>query len=552
MVVGEGIDTVFQGDYSTVKVTGEFLSEFDKKILYICLQILAYALARGVFLFLTRQTIIVMSRKIEFDLKNDIYEHYQKLPLSFYRSNRTGDLITRISEDVSKSRMYVGPAIMYGLNFIVIFSIIVPLMFYYSVELTLYTLAPLPILSIAVYFVSRKMNKESESIQRSLSNLSSYVQEAFSGIRVIKAFAKEETNAGIFAGESSTYRKKSLKLALINALFVPLIMTLIGLSTILTVYIGSEQVIAGEITVGTIAQFVIYVNMLTWPVTSVGWVTNIVQRAAASQERINEFLETESNILDGDQPIEFEQEIAFKNVSLSYPDSGITALDNISFSIKKGENVAIIGKTGSGKSTVANLLSRSYDPSSGSIFIDDVDLKKCRLESVRKIVGYTPQDSFLFSDSIQDNISFGADNVKETEIIAAATKANVHKDIIEFPNKYETIIGERGITLSGGQKQRITIARALVQKPQLLILDDSLSAVDTETEDQILKNLSEEMKSISSVIISHRISSVKLADKILVLNDGKLVEEGTHDELIKQPGLYAEIYNEQLNKEETS
>jgi len=512
------------------------------------------AFLRGLFLYATRQTVIIMSRRIEFDLKNEVYKHYQTLPLSFYRKNKTGDLMARISEDVSKVRMYLGPAIMYGINLIILFTITVAYMYSVNARLTFFVLLPLPILSISIYFVSEKMNLQSDKIQKSLSRLSSFVQEAFSGIRVLKAYVREEESSLRFTEESKNYRKESLKLVSINAWFFPLILAMIGTSTILAVYIGGKEVIKGNVTVGNIGEFIIYVNMLTWPVTSLGWVTSIIQRAAASQQRINEFLNQNAEIISKDNisaPI--QGNIKFKNVSLTYPESGIKAIKNVSFEIKEGETLALIGGTGSGKSTIANLICRLYESNSGQIFIDDKEIKDYNVQHLRSEIGYVPQDVFLFSDTIKSNIAFGSENVNTEdimeEIIQASKDAYVHHNIIDFPNRFETVIGERGITLSGGQKQRISIARALVKNPKILVLDDCLSAVDTKTEDSILANLERIMKNKTSLIISHRVSSVKLADSILVIDNGEIVQQGSHDELLSVDGLYKDFYEQQLSSD---
>lgn len=522
---------------------------FYQSILFYGILILTMALLRGLFLYLTRQTIIVMSRHIEFDLKNEIYEHYQKLPLSFYRQNNTGDLMARISEDVGKVRMYVGPAVMYGLNLVILFTLVISYMYSVNSTLATYTLLPLPLLSISIYYVSNKINKQSERIQKSLSNLSTFVQEAFSGIRVIKAFAREHDSKEQFAVESENYKNESLKMTLINGLFFPLILFLIGASTIFTIYIGGTEVIKGNITIGTIAEFVLYVNMLTWPVTSLGWVTSIVQRAAASQDRINEFLNTHTNITsEENNTTPIQGNIRFENVSLTYPESNITAIKNISFEIKHGQTLAIIGNTGSGKSTLANLITRMYDVDKGTIYIDDQEIKKYNVQHLRGEMGYVPQDTFLFSDSIRNNIAFGYDNPTNEQIEQAAKDADVYDNIINFPDQFETTLGERGITLSGGQKQRLTLARALIRNPKILILDDSLSAVDTKTEDIILTNLERIMNNKTSIIISHRVSSVKLADKIIVLEDGEIIEEGSHTELMQKNGSYKNLYESQLEE----
>jgi ATP-binding cassette, subfamily B, multidrug efflux pump len=509
-----------------------------------------YSLIKGLFTFFQRQTIIIMSRHIEFDLKNEIYDHYQRLSLSFYKRNKTGDIMNRISEDVSKVRMYLGPGIMYTINLAVLFLTVVPYMLYKNVELTLYVLSPLPVLTILIYYVSNQINKKSELVQRKQSGLSTFVQEAFSGIRVIKAYNREKYQVNAFEEEAESYKDASVSLAKTQAFFMPIIMVLIGLSTILTIYIGGLKVISGELDYGDIAQFVIYINMLTWPFASVGWITSIIQRAAASQERINEFLKEKTEIKNSDDAKDFVNgDIAFNNVSFEYPDSGIKALKGISFTIEKNKITAFTGKIGSGKSTIANLIGRLYDTSKGSISINGTDIKTLDLEQLRNAIGYVPQEVFLFSDSIENNISFGktsTDENTETDIIQAAKIADVHSNIIEFKHQYKTLLGERGITLSGGQKQRVSIARSVLRKAPILIFDDCLSAVDTETEEKIMHNMNEVMKERTSVIISHRISSIKNADKIIVLDEGNIIQEGSHKELINQPGLYKELYEKQL------
>lgn len=509
------------------------------------------ALLRGFFLFLVRQTIIVMSRKIEYDLKNEIYEQYQNLPLSFYRRNNTGDLMNRISEDVNHVRMYLGPGIMYGVNLVVLFPMVIYEMLSVNVELTMYALLPLPILSVCIYFVNNVINKRSQEIQESLSDMSTAVQEAFSGIRVLKAFVREKDSAKKFEVQSEQYKYRSLKLTFVNALFFPLIMALIGVSVLLTIYVGGSQVIQGEITYGNIAEFVIYVNMLTWPVTALGWITSINQRAAASQKRINQFLKEKNHLVSTEHlTTAFKGDVSFDKVSFTYPDSGIEALKEVSFKVKAGQSIAIIGTTGSGKSTIANLLLRLYDVSDGKITLDGKDIKAYDISTLRGRMGYVPQDVFLFSDTIRNNILFGNEGISEEQVVQAAKDADLYENISDFPKGLETLLGERGITLSGGQKQRASIARAIVRNPRVLILDDALSAVDTNTENTILRSLERIMKGRTSVIISHRVSSAKLADHIVVLDDGVIIEQGTNSELLAAKGAYSELYEKQLKQEE--
>jgi len=528
-----------------------FRVTINKSIVFYGVLILLIALLRGFFLFLVRQTIIVMSRHIEYDLKNDIFNHYQTLPLTFYRVNNTGDLIARISEDVSKVRMYIGPAIMYGLNMVILALILLPVMFSISVKLTLYALIPLPILSISIYFVNNIINKRSEEIQESLSDLSTFVQEAFSGIRVLKSFARESDSLKRFTTESDHYKKKSLQLTQVNAMFFPLIMSLIGLSTILTIFIGGIEVINGTLSIGNIAEFILYVNLLTWPVTALGWVTSIIQRAAASQKRINEFLKTKNDIISEQNIVkEINGKVEFKDVSFTYTDSGIQALKNVSFNVNPGESIAIIGTTGSGKSTIANLIGRMFDPTEGTIYIDGIDLKNYNPNMFRDQLGSVPQDVFLFSDSISNNVAFGLDHLEHDKTIDALKFADLYENVMEFPDQLETILGERGITLSGGQKQRLSIARALAKEPKLLILDDCLSAVDTKTENNILNSLKKVMVDKTCIIISHRVSSAKLADKIIVLDDGSIIESGTYDQLMALDGTFKQLYEKQLVSKE--
>ncbi|RLD23814.1 MAG: ABC transporter [Bacteroidetes bacterium] len=529
----------------------DILKSFTGSILIYALIILALALTRGFFLFLVRQTLIVMSRLVEFDLKNEIYKHYQTLPLSFYRKNNTGDIMNRISEDVSRVRMYLGPSIMYGLNLMVLFLMLIPYMFSVNAELTLYALSPLPFLSFSIYYINNIINKRSEEIQKSQSNLSTFVQEAFSGIRVLKSFVREKDSVSKFTDASDEYKVKSLKLTQINAMFFPLIMALIGLSNILVIFIGGKQVIAGEITYGNIAEFIIYVNMLTWPVTALGWVSSIAQRAAASQKRINEFLKVENDILSKENlDVALKGKIEFNHVGYTYDTSGVTAIDDMSFKVNPGESLAIIGTTGSGKSTIANLICRMFDVTKGDIRIDDHEIDSINPEVLRRQIGYIPQDVFLFSDSITNNIAFGSQEISEEKVLQAAKDADLYDNIMDLPDQFETVLGERGITLSGGQKQRVSIARAIVRNPKILILDDALSAVDTKTEHIILNSMKRIMVDRTSIIISHRVSSAKLANHILVLDEGKIIERGSHKELMELGGAYKRLYDKQLSTDE--
>ena len=512
--------------------------------------IILMAIMKGVFLFLVRQTLIVMSRHIEYELKNEIYTHYQTLPLSFYRQQNTGDLMARISEDVGKVRMYVGPSMMYGLNLITVFILVIYSMWQVNQKLMWYVLMPLPILSMSIYYVNSVIIRKSEEIQAALSQISTFVQEAFSGIRVLKSFVREKKSLESFTEASSAYRAKSLGLVKVDSLFTPLIALLVGFSTILVVYIGSQEVIAGRMTVGNITEFIMYVFMLTWPVTALGWTSSQIQRAAASQKRINEFLEAKSELTTG---LQIRQEIIgnweFKDVSFVYPGSDRMVLENVNLSIAAGESVALLGQTGSGKSTVALLMARFYDPSSGEILLDGISLKDWDMAWVRSFVGFVPQDVFLFSTSISENIRFGNDALTQESIEIAAKQADVYDNIMEFPDQFETILGERGITLSGGQKQRVSIARALAKNPKMLILDDCLSAVDTHTEHTILENLKQVTQGKSSLIISHRVSSARLANRIFVLSDGSIIESGSHEFLMERKTLYFELYQQQLNEE---
>jgi ATP-binding cassette subfamily B multidrug efflux pump len=528
-----------------------FFDVFAYGILLLAGLILLMALLRGFFLYLVRQTLIVMSRHIEFDLKNDIFAHYQSLPLSFYRRNNTGDLMNRISEDVNRVRMYLGPVIMYGLQLVTLFLILVPIMISISPTLTLYSLMPLPVLSFSIYFVNNIIEKRSTAIQKSQSRLSTFVQEAFSGIRVLKSFNREDESIKKFTIETDGYKKESLKLTRVQALFFPLVLALIGLSTILTIYAGSAEVINGNLTYGNIAEFIIYVNLLTWPVTLLGWTSSLLSQAAASQKRINEFLKTENNIVSEQNLVaEIAGKIEFKNVVFTYPDTGIKALSDVSFTVNPGECLAIIGTTGSGKSTISNLVARLYDAREGEILIDGIPISHYNLNSLRTQLGYVPQDVFLFSDTIHNNIAFGLIDTHEERVRTAAKDADVYENIMAFPQGFSTRIGERGITLSGGQKQRVSIARAIVREPKILMLDDALSAVDTKTENNILNSLKRIMKGRTTIIISHRVSSAKLANKIIVLVDGSVIEEGTHESLLAKQGVYKELYEKQIQIDE--
>ena len=522
-------------------------SLIKNQLTYYVFLVLAFAMCKGLFMFFMRQTIIVMSRMIEYDLKNEIYNHYQKLSLSFYKRNKTGDLMNRISEDVSRVRMFLGPAILYSTNLIISIALIIPKMASISPKLTLYVLSPLPILVMAIYKVSSIMNIKSEIVQKQLSKLSSISQETFSGIRVIKSYTQEDFVQNQFMDAAQDYKQKNLDLVRVNALFFPLMILLIGLSTLFTIYIGGLEAIAGHIQVGDIATFVIYVNMLTWPVASLGWVTSIVQRSAASQKRINEFLQEEPEIKNPiSESSKIFGDIIFDKVSFKYKETGVQAIKNISFTLKEGETLGIIGSIGSGKSTLAELLCRISDVNSGTISIGGQNIKNVNLYDLRSAIGYVPQESFLFSDSIFNNIAFGKQECTEDEVIHAAKKAGIYNNIMEFKNQFKTIIGERGVTLSGGQKQRLSIARALIRKPKIMLLDDCLSAVDTKTEELILNNIKEQSQNNTCIIISHRISSIKHANQIILLSEGEIIEQGDHNTLVKNNCEYSKIFKKQL------
>ncbi len=510
--------------------------------------IVSFAILKGIFMFCMRQTVIVMSRKIEFDLKNEIYQQYQNLSVSFYKRNKTGDLMNRISEDVSRVRMYLGPALMYTINIFILFYLVISKMLSISTILTLYVLTPLPILAILVYFVSSNINKRSEQVQNQLSITTTISQESFSGIKIIKAFGNEMNIWKSFLNSCKSYTQKQIQLVKIEAFFYPLIITMIGMSTIFTVYIGGIESFKGNITTGNIAEFIIYVNMLAWPVTSVGWITSIVQRAAASQERINNFLFLEPEIKNNTTNItKISGDINFKNISLTYDDTNIKALDNISFSIKDGSTLGIFGKTGSGKSTIANLICRLIESNEGSIMFEKNNIQDLNLFQLRSQIGYVPQDGYLFSGTIKENIAFGSNYINEEKIIMAARKAEILEEIESFSDKFNTIVGERGVKLSGGQRQRLAIARTFYKKPELFIFDDCLSAIDTTKEQKILKNLNIESNEKTTIIISHRISTLKDTDYIIVLEEGKLIEEGTHLSLINQKGFYYKMSKIQHN-----
>ena len=546
-IIGKSLNSVesfMKGDILDKSIVKE-------ELLWNILFIVGISVFAGFLTFVMRQMIIVTSRLIEFDLKNEIYKQYQRLSINFYKKNRTGDLMNRISEDVSKVRMYFGPAIMYSMNMIFLFIVGFTQMVKTDPVLTMYTLIPFPVLSISIFYISKVINKRSTIVQEYLSKLTTYNQEFFSGVNVVKSYGIEPMVIAGFDKLADKSKEKNISLYKIQALFFPLMILLIGISNLTVIYIGGKQYINGEIPIGVIAEFILYVNMLTWPVAVVGWVTSMVQQAEASQKRINEFLKEVPEIKSNStEPYELNGNIEFRNVSLTYDDTKIMALKNINFSIKKGETIAILGKTGSGKSSIVNLVSRLYDVSDGTIKIDNIPIKGINLNDLRKGIGFVPQDPFLFSDSISNNIKFGYEKATKQEIISAATKAVVHQNIEGFKDKYDTILGERGVTLSGGQKQRVSIARAIIKNPKILVFDDCLSAVDTETEEKILTNLESISKDKTTFIISHRVSSAKNADKIIILDDGEIIQQGSHNQLINQNGYYKELYEQQLLEKE--
>lgn len=541
------------GLVSDTHLKATFRGDFTKVLAFYGLTILVFALLSGFFMFLQRQTLIVMSRFIEYDLKNEVYEQYQRLDLNFFKMHRTGDLMSRITEDVSRVRMYVGPAVMYATRTVIMLVIIVYLMLEVNPVLTLYTLLPLPLLAVTIYYVNRIIHRKSERIQAQLSGITTIAQESYSGIRVIKSYVQEDATAEHFDKASNEYRESSISLAKTDALYQPTMQLMIGLSVILTIFTGGLQVMRGTITVGNLAEFVIYVNMLTFPFFSIGWVASMVQRAAASQQRLNEFLEIQPEIKDNvdAQTVVLKGGVRLENVTFTYPHTGITALKNFNLAIQPGQKVAVIGRTGSGKSTLAQLLIRMYDPQEGRVEMDGLDIRGVKLQSLREQISYVPQDVFLFSDTIANNIRFARPEADIETVKRAARQASIEKDIsAQFREGFETVIGERGVTLSGGQKQRISIARGLLKDPNLLVFDDCLSAVDAKTEKEIIGNLYEFLRQKTAIIITHRIFSLFEFDKIIVLDEGTIVEQGTHEELLSLNGYYATLYARQQSGEE--
>lgn len=534
------------------KLSPEIIASFRGQLIENIIWVIIATLIAGLFTFIMRQALVVMSRHIEFDLKNEVFKQYENLSQSFYKQNRTGDLMNRISEDVGKVRMYAGPAIMYIINTFITFALVIYSMYGASKTLTLYALLPLPILSYFIFKISQEINIRSTVFQRYLSKVSSFTQEIFSGIRVIKAYSLEEKYQLEMLDLANESKTKSLSLAKINSLFGPLMLALIGVSNLVVIYFGGMMFMNGIILeIGTVVLFILYINKLTWPVASLGWVSSMVQEAEASMKRINEFLKIVPDIENSiPNKSEISGKIEFRNVGFIYEDTNIEALNNISFTINKGETLAILGKTGSGKSSILSLISRMYDVTNGEILIDNINIKQQNLFDLRNNIGIVPQDAFLFSDSIINNIKFGKENALFEEVEIAAKQAVVHDNIMDFQKQYETVLGERGITLSGGQKQRVSIARAIIKDPEILLLDDCLSAVDTETEEIILNNLLEICKNKTTIIVSHRVSSAKNADKIIILEDGKILQEGSHNQLILNDGYYKDLYYKQLSEKE--
>ncbi len=555
-VIREALDTVVT-QVQHYRETGgiaahpEAYEELGAQIAWFGAAVIVLAMLMGLFMFFMRQTIIVMSRLIEYDMRKELFAHYTKLDLAFFKRNSTGDLMSRISEDVSKVRMFLGPTILYGLDLIFLFVLTISSMLRVSVPLTLWSLLPLPFLSISIYWVSSVMNKRSEKIQQQLAALTSTAQEVYSGIRVVKSYAQEDAMGRHFAEQSEVYRKKTLGLTRVDAFFFPLMVLMVGASTIITVYVGGLHVVDGSITTGNIAEFVIYINMLTWPVTAIGWIASLTQQAAASQKRINEFLQTTPAVNQPtSQPVNQSTNqptghVVFENVGFVYPDTGIRALENVSFEVLPGQKLAIVGRTGAGKTTIADLLLRMYDVTEGRILLDGKDLREHDLYQLRRGIGYVPQDVFLFSDTVQGNIAFGKAGILREEAEFFAQSAAVHGDIMGLPKGYDTLVGERGVTLSGGQKQRISIARAFAKQPQIVLLDDCLSAVDTHTESQILEYLDQALADKTAIIITHRIHAMLQFDKIIVLENHRIAESGTHEELLARGGYYAEMFEKQ-------
>ena len=561
-VIRQAIDTIiaearFSNWFSDTDARAAFNAQFYRHVLMFTGLAVLFALLRGVFLFFTRQTIIVMSRHIEFDQKNDIYRHLQQLDYDFYKRSNTGDLMTRITEDVSRVRMYTGPGVMYTLNLIVLSGLVVYRMFEVAPTLTLYAVLPLPVMLMTIYYVNQIVERKSELIQAQLSNLTTMAQETFSGIRVIKAFVQENNFIGRFAKESEEYRSRTLSMVRTDAFFYPVMLLLVGMSTIITIFVGGRQVINGEITPGVIAEFIIYINMVTWPFAMVGWVSALIQRAAVSQERINRIMETQPSMTFGAvNEKELNGLVEFRNVSYTYPNTGITAITNINFTLQPGERLAVVGKTGSGKSTLAALLTRMFDVTNGDVLIDNRNIQQYTADTLRRNLAYVPQDVFLFSDTIANNIAFGEtangpelNKEGRAAVEQASVSASFHQEAMVMPKGYETVIGERGITLSGGQKQRVSIARALMRDAPILVLDDCLSAVDANTEREIFHNLLTFIKNRTTVLVTHRVSAAAEFDRILVLQHGEMVELGTHDELMRRNGYYKKMVDLQ-NKNE--